>query len=750
MSLRRSVSVLAAAAVVAGGVAAGAATGTSGRSAVTSTERPGPPILYAPPADAPQLQNTGIWHAKPILVSGTAAYRGGEYLYQDYLYDDHGARETQDPNDPRPNNQFSAPNGTYTYPIADKDANAADLVEVRLKPLDDATAFRFTLNSMATPLQAAISVALGGVPGATHPFPFGANTSAPADLFLTIKPSGAGAVAAVTDAASGKAVAGPPVPVVVDHVRRQITVTLPHRYWNPGQGTARVAAAVGLWDSANGRYLVPGTSATATNPGGAGSASNPSAFFNVAFRFHEPTPEFGVQIAQQVAGNSTWWRESDQGAALAAGDISTLYANVDFGKLEHDVTDNSGVPSYGNFDRILASHFEPHQGTRYSDSCYGGDYDCQYQGQLQPYAIYVPKKAPSLAGYGMTLLLHANAANYNEFLNSRNAQQFGDRGTGSIVATPEARDPGSSYIGLAAADVFEVWADIARRYHLDPTWRSIAGYSLGGLGTFKLAEQFPDLFSRAVAIVGSPGTPVKAVPQSEELASLRNIPTMVWDVLPVDELNPYSEVNVVALQQLGYRYDYLAFPGEHLTPAINDNYPEATAFLGTARVDPNPAHITYVYGKDTLDGLFRSTGDFPQWGVVADHAYWLSGLQPRTSGTSCQEGATPGCGTTASIDVQSGGFGVGDPTPSGPQPGAGVQSGGAAFPVLPYVEVQQTWGAAPQHARSDDITLTASNLAAVTIDVHRAHVDCSVDLHVTTDGPLSVTLAGCSRVLRFG
>ena len=32
--------------------------------------RPGPAILYAPPAVAPQLTNTGIWHAKPILVSG--------------------------------------------------------------------------------------------------------------------------------------------------------------------------------------------------------------------------------------------------------------------------------------------------------------------------------------------------------------------------------------------------------------------------------------------------------------------------------------------------------------------------------------------------------------------------------------------------------------------------------------------------------------------------------------------------------
>jgi hypothetical protein len=294
-----------------------------------------------------------------------------------------------------------------------------------------------------------------------------------------------------------------------------------------------------------------------------------------------------------------------------------------------------------------------------------------------------------------------------------------------------------------------VWADVARHYHLDPTWRTISGYSLGGLGTFKLAEQFPDLFSRAVAIVGSPGTPVSAVPQSEELASLRNIPIMVWDVVPVDELNPYSELNVLALQRLGYRYDYLAFPGEHLTPAVNDDYSPAAAFLGTTRVEPDPAHVTYVYGKDALDGLVRSTGDFPRWGLVANHAYWLSDLRLRTFGDTCRGNPQPGCGSSGTVDATSSGFGLLDAVPSGPQPGGGVEAGGAAFPVLPYIEVKQTWAKPSRTPRKDTITLTATNIRSLTLDVSRARVGCHVDLHVTTDGPLDVTLAGCGRTLHF-
>src|SRR5512134_3421079 len=67
---------------------------------VRSGHRPGPDALYAPAPGAPQLENTGPWEAEPILVSGATAYRDGEFLYQDFLLDDHGAAATPDPTDP--------------------------------------------------------------------------------------------------------------------------------------------------------------------------------------------------------------------------------------------------------------------------------------------------------------------------------------------------------------------------------------------------------------------------------------------------------------------------------------------------------------------------------------------------------------------------------------------------------------------------------------------------------------------------
>ncbi len=527
--------------------------------------RPGPEILYAKPAKAPQLENErgSAWHASPILVSGASAYRRGEFLYQGYLYDDHGAKETQDPTDPMLSpggdssggDVFSMPDGTYTYPTGQGyDENAANLVELRVKPLAKATAFRITLNTLEDPGLVATAIAIGGTPGEAHPFPFGANVSAPAQYFLTVH----GSTAALTDAATGASVPGPEPAVEVDLARRQITVLVPHTEWNPGTSTVRLAAGVGLWNASAGSWLLPGAVASETQPGGAGADPTPPAFFDVAFRFNDQEPLPGTPEGETVA-NPAWWRESAQAQALASGSIEQFYAEVDFAKLHARANDDmpgepTGVPQTGVFDRILASHFSDGQGADYATGGCGSSAQCigELRGQLQPYAVYVPSGPPPAGGYGLTLLLHSLSANYNQFAGSRNQSQFGGRGGGSIVITPAGRGPDGWYYDHAGADTFEAWADVAAHYPLDPRFTDIAGYSMGGYGTYKLTSQFPDLFARAQPTVGPPGLGVWVPPAEPEpggnqslterqLASVRNVPFLIWDET-TDELVPIAGV----------------------------------------------------------------------------------------------------------------------------------------------------------------------------------------------------------------
>jgi hypothetical protein len=702
--------------------------------------RPGPDILYRAPAQAPQLSNGPGWSAKPILVSGASAYRNGEFLYQDYLYDDHGAKgASRDPGDPRTSSDsFSRRNGTYTYPTAPVYANnAADLVELRVKPRPESTAFRITFNTMKQPALVGTTIAIGSS-AQPRAFPHGANATAPASLFLTVH----GAKADLIDGATGRPVLPAPQ-VSVDKVRRQIQVVVSHRAWDPGTATVRLAAGVGLWDTAAGRYLIPRAAADAAHPGGAAGLTSPTAFFNAAFRFNEPWQH--TFPPDTVFSDPAWWRDRQQGNALARGNLTPFHALVDFGKLERGVTDNQGVPRSGPMNRILASHFETQQGVQYATSC-GQPTDCrgELRGRLQPYAIYVPKRPAPSGGYGLTLLLHSLGANYNQFSDSRNQSQLGERGPGSIVITPEGRGPDGWYWGHAGADTFEVWADVAAHYSLDPEWTAISGYSMGGYGTYKFATQYPDLFARANPVVGPPGLGVWVPPSPPQpggqasntnrmLASVRNVPFMIWNG-GEDELVPVAGPVAQAqrFDNLRYRYVFDLFTtADHFAFAVNDQYAPVASFLGTFEVRRNPAHVSYVVNPKM---------DFPAAGTVADHAYWISGLRLRN-----RTGAAP----LGRLDARSEGFGLTDPTPNATQTSNGSLQGGNLAP-LNYTERKKTWGPEHRVAPRDVLHLDAVNLASLTVHAARARLSCHPQLRVTTDGPLAVTLAGCGRTLRFG
>src|SRR4051794_33003499 len=606
-------------------VAAGAqAADARGLPGVSSGHRPGPDALSLPPAHAPQLDNSAPWTAPPILVSGGSAYSGGEFLYQDYLNDDHGAAGTPANNNPvGPNAFLFAPAaGTYTYPTNPVYANnAADLVEMRVRPLADATAFRVTLDSLKDPNLTAFTVALGDS-AAPIAWPHGAGVKSPAAHFLTVH----GSSAELLDAATGKPETPAPT-ASVDLTRRQIDVRVPHAAWDPGQGTQRMTIGVGLWDPSAGSYLAPQPGdASEDKPGGGGAPSN-AAIVNVGPRYEEPHPDLAqaptFTLGDSAAGSAVqarWWRERAQADALRLGDLSDFHADVDFSKLASGANDDSKVPKTGPITRILASHYEFGQGLDPSKVCFdigqnfsaGAQCIGRFVGQLQPYDLYVPKKPQPAAGWGMTLLLHSLSANYNQYDASRNQSELGERAGGSVVLTPAGRGPDGFYAGIAEADTFEAWADVARHYTLDPTFTAVSGYSMGGFGTYRLLARWPDLFARGMSTVGIPGS------ANDQLPSLRNTPIMTWNA-DGDELVNISESEqaVKDLTAAGLRFDEWLFTNsDHLTLATNDEYGPAAAFLGTHRVDRSPAHVSYVVDP---------TEDSDAAQTVGDHAYWVSG-----------------------------------------------------------------------------------------------------------------------------
>ncbi|HEV3002425.1 MAG TPA: hypothetical protein VGW75_16915 [Solirubrobacteraceae bacterium] len=513
-------------------------------------------------------------------------------------------------------------------------------------------------------------------------------------------------------------------------MRRQVDVRLPHAAFDPGDRTVRVAAGAGLWDAVAGRYLQPQPGRrTADRPGGATPTS--PALFNVAFRFHEPLPDTdqgGAGLTLVDAGfgaalDGSWWRERAQADALRGGDVSAFFADVDFGKLRAGVDDDGGVPRTGPINRILASRHAFGQGVDHGRVCFdirtlegqGTRCEGRFVGQLQPYALYVPDRPRPARGWGLTLLLHSLSANHNQYSASRYQSQLGERGAGSLVATPNGRGPDGFYAGIPEADAFEVWADVARHYELDPEWTAVSGYSMGGFGTFRMLARWPDLFARGMSTVGSPGS------VDDQLASLRNTPLMTW-AASGDELVPIEETERATEQLIEHRlrFVHLLFAAsDHLTLYTNDEWGPAAEFLGEHRVDRDPEHVAYAVDPRE---------DSEAAAAVADHAYWLSGLRVR------------GGVETATVDARSEAFGRAEPEVLGVERGQGTLSGGSHGPMA-YDRRSRAWREPGAALARDRLVVRATGLEAATVVLRRARLSCAPEVDVRSDGPLDLRLA---------
>jgi dienelactone hydrolase len=674
-------------------------------------------VLYAAPPAAPQLENRDDWFkAAPLLVSGTEAYERGEYLYQDHLYDDHGSDTGAG------SSQGGAGDLVYPADRARYGDNAADLVEFRVSWRPDAVAYRITLNTLLAADSTIVAMAFDtdrraetGVerlprdPGA--PFPG-------TDEVITIWGTGAEHTRFPLPAGS------PPVttalPVHTDLEANQLTVVVPRSVSDP-RGRWRATVAVGLYDPQSGGWLQPQAGAGPRLPGGAGTLDpHPSGIFNLGFRFSEP-----------VTGRSTP-PDTAQAAALRAGVPTHFAHDLDFDALAAGVS-RSTVPATGTQLRIFPSRLQLGEGrdpTRFPG----------YLGQLQPYSLTVPSSYRPGVPAPLTLDLHSLGEHHWQYHGSTGLRQLGEERS-SLVLTPLARGVDGWYQHEAEYDVFEAWNDVARHFSVDAERVAVAGYSMGGYGTYRLATLYPDLFGAAMTVVGPPaeGVWLPPLPPSGGLETLsnrwlegaRHVPFLNV-VAGEDQLVPLAgtraqslgapELGVRGFDQLGYRFRFVVYsPADHTTLArLGYDIPLAAPFLSEAAVERRPSHVSFVYDPGADDAAL---------GLVHDHAYWVSGL--RLGGTGAGRGV---------IEAVSHASGRGDP---GSQPGRA-----AGTEPLPYVEVNRSWGDPPETARENRLTVSLDDLAAARLDLAGAGLDPGRELtvEVTANLPSELFLAGAFPV----
>lgn len=188
----------------------------------------------------------------------------------------------------------------------------------------------------------------------------------------------------------------------------------------------------------------------------------------------------------------------------------------------------------------------------------------------QPYALYLPRNFNASKRYPLVISLHGAWSNHrlnlkrvfgkgnlpgeSDLFAARYFQQFRD--VDYIVASPFARGT-MGYQGIAEKDVYDVLADVKRRFRIDEDRVYLTGLSMGGGGALWLALTRPDIWA-AVA----PVCPAAPAGTGELAPNLLNVPVRLFHgdqdpAVPVAVSREWHK----RLLGLGSPVEYVEYPG---------------------------------------------------------------------------------------------------------------------------------------------------------------------------------------------
>jgi len=121
-------------------------------------------------------------------IGGQSGYDAGEFVYQDWLYDDEGAA-TRVPTTGMQKQwgALSKPTGSFRYPTdqARYGANAADIDQIRFRVSRRSLLVLVHLNTLLVPDSTVVTLVFGTAGSPSRPWPYAAHISTPGDVAVT-------------------------------------------------------------------------------------------------------------------------------------------------------------------------------------------------------------------------------------------------------------------------------------------------------------------------------------------------------------------------------------------------------------------------------------------------------------------------------------------------------------------------------------------------------------------------------------
>ncbi|WP_082698470.1 peptidase [Mycobacterium sp. GA-2829] len=539
---------------------------------------------------------------------GTGRFAGGALFWTDFIYDDHGASgvPVSVPTGGAP------PRGTYVYPDGPAARNGADIFRVAIGLTRTHTWWRIdwnTLKDRSVPVGLFTFNTDRSAVG-TNEWPANAGVrSTGIDLALLVSGTGAWLI----DLTTGTRTA---VEHRVDMASRTFLASVPRGLVEP-RGTWTVRLAAGLADERGDGF--------AEVPFIRGAAPGQPNVYNLAFRTRE-----------QEKVHLNFWSDQAQADALDDGDVSQFSLAVPWDDLADRRTDDEQVVT-GTSTRWYVSSLELGQGVGPGNIL---DTAPQFLGRVQPYSVCLPATYAPGRKLPLTLLLHSLALGQNQYaaFDPKLLHEICD-GRNSIVVTPLARGPASWYFDEGELDVWEVFARAVEQLGADPNRTVVAGYSMGGYGTYKLGLSYPEVFAQAVVLAGPPTCGVRLVRGIEAPAdfdptshcaregdTFRLLGNARWLPLVIahgglDQFVPFPGIlqQVLELDRLGFRYRFATYPVEdHVAFLLKDDFDDPIAHMGTGLRQPDPGHITFSWYPQ----LVRE-----DLGIGPHRVWWVSELR---------------------------------------------------------------------------------------------------------------------------
>lgn len=728
-----------------------------------------PPAATTPITAPPEPTSAGWPFPNDFSATeGTGLVQGGASLWTDFLYDDYGAADQ--PARQTGYSTLAPAHGSFSYPSGDE-GDTADIFRAAVGLTSRDSWWRVDWSTMPDPSKpiAEWTMTPSGAPtaGTTTLLPANAGvTNSTAIEYALVVTS---RTAELLQAATGKVLATFTPTVVAGP--NSFIVKIPRSLLRVS-GTWSVQLAAGVRDPA---AATPSFETVTPSEGGYPGPGGANVY-NIGFRRAQTQeaaqvcPEYpfdpGIltalekgldDIGKTTSGVPTVecannWMENEQANTLIGvhPNVAKFALDIDWKQLASHAT----VPApqlHGYSNRWYTTPLDLHAYGRGINPPSGSYTDPTYLGRYQPYAVEVPQSY-DFADHSptpLTWILHSLDDNLNQYgtLDPTQILQECDQRR-SICATTEGFSQGQWYYAEAEVDFWDVWRQLADSYDLDPDATTLSGYSMGGWGSYKLAEEYPDLFGQAMPLEGpvvcglrvygsvqgsAGGTQCRSDGDSTPLlVNLKWIPYVMTCGL-LDELVPYPGCNanaqaLRAMTPTPYRVDELTETEDHLVYPTQNDFTRPDSRLARPPADRvlDPGSFTFRFYPD-LDsgpGGVDRAGAAGEIGPTRD--YWVSGLTGRDTGP----------GVLAAVVANSEAI---------PEPIATASEhtfAGAPGPTG-YVEQDEAWTTGPSPPARQAASLRLTDVATATVDTVAAGLSCAV-LTVASDGPAALTLTGLS------